>query len=509
MRALTAFLGLPTALVAGVIVFFTIGEVEAVVIVVAVALLSFVVASTLPRRTMAVVVLMELVAVGLGSWFITDQALAVADALRTTEGPVDAADPVMLAHAEESLETARGEAGFRLELHETEITAVVQDGLAEAEAPLRRIVIDIVDTDTPGVGQIDFFGAFKNGKLTVEGTVETTIEAGAVRVELVEVEMGALNLPEIGESAMEDAIDDLLGSVTDINELLADSEVDVQAIDIGDDRIVVTGTRPSGSVITAAGLLENLRTQASTLASGADPPPERLGPGVVDGTSADGSAYYVALGDSLAANVGVAAARDGYVSRLHRQLVLRDGIEYGLRNFGVSGETSGTMLRAGQLDRAIAFIEANAVAYVTIDIGANDLLGHLGSTDCSADIEATACTTRITNALETYEVNIGEVFMRLRAAAPDATIVFLRAYNPFSLGFGDGVEFEAQSNETLDALNDLAAASAAEHGILVADGFTPMLGTTASTTHMLDDPPDIHPNARGYDVLAAAILDEL
>ena len=41
----------------------------------------------------------------------------------------------------------------------------------------------------------------------------------------------------------------------------------------------------------------------------------------------------------------------------------------------------------------------------------------------------------------------------------------------------------------------------------MADGFTPMAGTTAATTHMLDPEPDVHPNAAGHDVLAAALVD--
>jgi lysophospholipase L1-like esterase len=98
------------------------------------------------------------------------------------------------------------------------------------------------------------------------------------------------------------------------------------------------------------------------------------------------------------------------------------------------------------------------------------------------------------------------IFRRLREAAPETTIVFLRAYNPFSLGFGTGVRFEIDSNVILDEFNDLAASAAQPFDILVADGFTPMIGTTAATTHMLDDPPDIHPKAIGYDILASAIV---
>ena len=56
-------------------------------------------------------------------------------------------------------------------------------------------------------------------------------------------------------------------------------------------------------------------------------------------------------------------------------------------------------------------------------------------------------------------------------------------------------------------LNAVAAEVASARGIAVADGFTPLQGTTAATTQMLDAEPDIHPNAAGYDVLAGALVD--
>jgi lysophospholipase L1-like esterase len=217
----------------------------------------------------------------------------------------------------------------------------------------------------------------------------------------------------------------------------------------------------------------------------------------------------VALGDSLAANVGVDDAPHGYVSRVHAELQRQDGVAYGLRNFGVSGETTGTMIRNGQLDVAISYMETVEVAYVTIDIGANDLLGHLGSDDCADDIDAPACTKRLEAAFATYRANLAMILDRLAAAAPDATIVYLTAYNPFSLGLSGGVGFERRSDEILRAFNDIGAALAIDRGILAADGFTPMQGTTAATTHMLDAASDIHPRGIGYDILAGAIIDAI
>jgi hypothetical protein len=61
----------------------------------------------------------------------------------------------------------------------------------------------------------------------------------------------------------------------------------------------------------------------------------------------------------------------------------------------------------------------------------------------------------------------------------------------------------------LSAFNDIGAALVIDLGILAADGFTPMQGTTAATTHMLDAEPDIHPRGIGYDILAGAIIDAI
>ncbi|MEX2080371.1 MAG: SGNH/GDSL hydrolase family protein, partial [Dehalococcoidia bacterium] len=205
---------------------------------------------------------------------------------------------------------------------------------------------------------------------------------------------------------------------------------------------------------------------------------------------------------------GVASARDGYVSRFHNQLQLRDGAEYGLRNFGVSGESSGTLIRLGQLDAAIDFMEDNDVSYVSIDIGANDLLGHIYSPECSESFSDPACQERLSIVTAAYTSNIGDILERIEDAAPDATIIFLTSYNPFSFGLPNS-EFEAVTNAAVDALNDVAAAAAEERGMVVADGFGALAGTTAGTTHMTDPDPDIHPKAIGYDLLAAALLAAL
>jgi lysophospholipase L1-like esterase len=337
--------------------------------------------------------------------------------------------------------------------------------------------------------------------------VGVSLVGGIVQVEVRSMELGSLNLPGFARGAVGDYVDQLLTSVEEINDLLAEAEVDVQAISIGDDRLVVTGVQRGGATVTATSLLTDLAAAAAAAGPSGDPPEEVLGPGTVNGTFAEGAVYYLALGDSLAANVGAPSAQDGYVSRVHHWLEQRDGRRYGLLNLGVPGETSGSLLAGGQLDEALDFLTQNRVAYITVDVGANDLLGHLTSPECNADLQAAACQARLDGALAAYEANLPEIFAALRAAAPQATIVFLTAYNPFSLG--TGIAFEEDTSRTLDELNDVAAAAATAAGTLVADGFTPLQGQAAYATLMLASPPDIHPNALGYDVLAQAVVAAL
>ena len=85
----------------------------------------------------------------------------------------------------------------------------------------------------------------------------------------------------------------------------------------------------------------------------------------------------------------------------------------------------------------------------------------------------------------------------------------MMAYNPFSLGFAGAVALEAETDRILRDFNELAASIAEPRGIVVADAQTPMQGTAAATTHMLDAMPDIHPLPIGFDILAGAIFDAL
>jgi lysophospholipase L1-like esterase len=500
-RAASVLLGVPAAFLVGAIVWLRFGSAAWGLVAAGSLFLIAVSAVALSRGPSIAVALLMVGLFGASLFYGVTEALAIYRAISTTDGPVDDADPVAVASARRAIGEASDETGFRIEMSEQEIGAFLQDGLRDVENnPIRRIDVDIEDGPPGGQGTLLFSGLFKSGNLDFTGRIEFVLDAGAIQVEVLELELGELDMPGIGRRAVQD----ILSEVSDLNEALIGLDADIQSVALGEDRIVVTGTQGGGYTITSRALLDALAAHAAGIGSDVETPESRLGPGVIDDLVASGSPVVVAMGDSLAANVGVEFPRLGYVSRVHAELQRRDETEYGLRNFGIPGETTGTLIRNGQLDLAASYMVGVDVAYVLVNVGANDLLGHLGSEDCADDIRAAACARRLEAAFATAEESLAVIFDRLTSAAPRATIVFLTAYNPFSLGLGAG--FEEQSDEIVQAFNEMAAGLAEERGIIVADGFEPMQGTTAATTHMLDPVPDIHPKAIGYDVLAWAII---
>ena len=500
MKAALFIFGILAAVTGGLAVLFTAGEGPALAVVlglVASALAAFFASRNVIRILLGVVLVVFLSSVA----FIGIGVAQLVAAFSTTDGPVALPDLAALAAADAKVDDVRNELAFRLELTEEEMTAYVLDGLQGVEDnPLRSVTLDVVDGSDGGPGRLDFEAEFKGGGIGASGSVTVVLDEGRVQVELADISVGSFDMPGLAQSSLEDLVE----RVADFNETLDGFDVDIQSVALGNDQLVITGTQLGTDLLTSETLLAGLGDAASAAVDAVVPPPEIYGPGTVNSTVASGQPVYVALGDSLAANVGVDDPRDGYVSRFHNQLEIRDGASYGLRNFGVSGETTGTLIRTGQLDEAVAFMRTADVAYVTIDIGANNLLGHLGSEACSRDLGDPDCRERIEATFDIYGTHVEFILEEIRDAAPEATVLFLTAYNPFSLGLG--TDLEAQTDETLAAFNAVAAGVASDLGVLVADGFTPMQRTAGTTTHMLDGTPDIHPVPLGFDILTGALV---
>jgi lysophospholipase L1-like esterase len=160
--------------------------------------------------------------------------------------------------------------------------------------------------------------------------------------------------------------------------------------------------------------------------------------------SGGGTDTYLALGTSLAVGFqpGKGETSKGYVDDLFRS-IQQQIPALSLRNVGCPGETSRSMITGrhslcqysagSQLDAAVAFLEAHPgqVAFITVEVGANDLVNHcLGK----AGLIDKACAVDLRPRLEKRLTHIVDALRT--AAGPGVPIVAMTYYNPF-LGVWD------------------------------------------------------------------------
>jgi lysophospholipase L1-like esterase len=249
-----------------------------------------------------------------------------------------------------------------------------------------------------------------------------------------------------------------------------------------------------------------------------------------------GVQYYLSLGDSLAQGyqpiggppspLGFPGYNQGYADQLLK--LVRDRYEQlRLVKLGCGGETTTTMIvgspwcgsgfpAGSQLAEATAFLQAHRgeVAFVTIDIGGNDVIAPDGG------------------GVPAIQANLPVILAQLRAAAgPGVPIVGMRYYHPFLADVWFGTHDAAALQAAVDAvvaLNDLLASLYAAAGDPVADAEaafstrdvsdadgdgvpTDVEQLCALTSACVPPPhfPDLHPNTAGYGVIAHAFVEVL
>lgn len=232
--------------------------------------------------------------------------------------------------------------------------------------------------------------------------------------------------------------------------------------------------------------------------------------GIPDAT-AQQAPRYIALGDSLAAGVGASDPNDtGYVARVHEALESSDrfgGSGIDLINLSVPGATSSDLTQpGGQLANAIREIgRTEETPVITIDIGGNDLLA-LASLDspCLRNLQTEPCQAELGETLSALQSNLSEVLTSLREAEPDASIVVVDLYNPFS-GTGDIRELIADAG--VQRINGVIGATASDPDLNVelASVFQHFQGR--GNQWISDD--RIHPNDDGHAVIAEVVLAAL
>jgi lysophospholipase L1-like esterase len=245
--------------------------------------------------------------------------------------------------------------------------------------------------------------------------------------------------------------------------------------------------------------------------------------------------YYLALGDSLAQGVqpnasGVSVETNhGYVDDLYAVESTRvPGLQ--LEKLGCPGETTTTMINGGicayskskkhnsQLYQAEHFLKSHTVAFVTIDIGANNVDG------CAPGFDPTCISAGFAAAT----TDLPTILSSLQAAAPGVPIFAMNYYDPFLAAWlqaTPGLAIAIASEDLADKFNGLLGSIYSAFSVPVADvagtfqtddftdivtipifGSVPLnVGLICSWTWMCVLPPqlpNIHANDLGYEVIA-------
>jgi lysophospholipase L1-like esterase len=244
--------------------------------------------------------------------------------------------------------------------------------------------------------------------------------------------------------------------------------------------------------------------------------------------------YYVSVGTSMAAGVqpigdpaSLYRTREGYAEQL-LAIAERRFHKLSLVKLGCPGETTTTMIDGGictyrhgsQLDEAVSFLRAhrNHVAFITIDMGANDF-------PCNDAACVPAGVAKI-------QANLPGILADLRkAAGPGVPIVGMTLHNPFLAAWLQGPDGQAYAQYTetalmgpIDALlrgifQSAGARVADVEGAFSSSDFTTLVdlpgagmvpinvARICTWTWVCAPPPlgpDNHPNRAGYAVIARA-----
>lgn len=231
--------------------------------------------------------------------------------------------------------------------------------------------------------------------------------------------------------------------------------------------------------------------------------------------------YYVSMGDSLSTGTGVPAGQ-GYVDHIftHESARLPGLVA---QRFGCPGATTTSMINGGgcsyaqgsQLAAAEAFLTAHPgeVAFVTIDIGANDVTPCFSPTGVN--------DTCLQSASATVQANLATILDGLRSAGGSVPIFGMTYYDPFLAIWVTGSHDAATQSEQATVNGNAAITTLYQsRGAQVADVQTTFDTTNFALTGtyngatvpqnvanicawtLMCPAGNIHANATGYQLIA-------
>nr|WP_238942689.1 GDSL-type esterase/lipase family protein [Planococcus beigongshangi] len=202
-----------------------------------------------------------------------------------------------------------------------------------------------------------------------------------------------------------------------------------------------------------------------------------------------------ALGDSLSQGVGDEENRGGYVGRLAAEIRQWPGV-YGaaVENTAKRGRRSDQLLamfQKGELTGPVT--EAD---YIVMTIGGNDIMRIVKRDLFNLTIEA------FQEELVFYENRYMNIYSTVRSMNPQAPVIVIGVYNPFSLITDEVDEFDEIIAAYNDAMEDIVEDDPQACFVPVEDLFT-------GNDNLVYHTDFFHPNAKGYDLMAERIVERM
>lgn len=202
-----------------------------------------------------------------------------------------------------------------------------------------------------------------------------------------------------------------------------------------------------------------------------------------------------ALGDSLSQGVGDTEKLGGYTGRVAAELRTWQGIEgVAVKNTAKRGRRSDQLLamfQQGELTGAVA--EAD---YLTLTIGGNDVMRIVKRDLFSLNMGAFA------DELILYQNRFNTIYAAIRAINPNAPMIVMGIYNPFSLITDEVEEFDQIISSYNEAMQKTVEADPMACFVPVSDLF---IGNKDLVYHS----DFFHPNSKGYDLITKRILERM
>ncbi|OPX02263.1 SGNH/GDSL hydrolase family protein [Geobacillus proteiniphilus] len=202
--------------------------------------------------------------------------------------------------------------------------------------------------------------------------------------------------------------------------------------------------------------------------------------------------HLVALGDSLTEGVGDGEGKGGYVGRLVPLLSAEEGVRtVTVTNFGKRGR------RIVDLEPVIAAHrkELGQADVIVLTIGGNDVMNVVRSHFLDLSRE------RFRQAREMFADRLDHLLISLRTVNPDAVVVLVGLYNPFSSTLPNIPEID-------DVIAEWNSASRAVLSRYDRTIFVDIQDIFIDRDELLHR-DEFHPNAAGYEQIAMRVYEAL